>query len=39
MPVSRDPYLGSHIITKKPINNEMWIMVAVVIAYGMYYLS
>ena len=23
MPVSRDPYLGSHIITKKPTNNEM----------------
>ncbi len=39
MPVSRDPYLGSHIITKRTIYNKTWIMVAVVIAYGMYYLS
>ena len=39
MPVSRDPYLGSHIITRKTLFDKKWIMVAVVIAYGMYYLS
>ncbi len=39
MPVSQDPYLGSHIITKKTTNNETWILVAIVIAYGLYYLS
>ena len=37
MPVSQDPYLGSHVITKKTTNNETWILVA--IAYGLYYLS
>ena len=39
MPVSRDPYLGSHIITKKTLFDKTQIMVAVVIAYGIYYLS
>ncbi len=39
MHFSRDPYLGSHIITKRTMFDKTWIMVAVVIAYGMYYLS
>ena len=39
MPISHDPYLGSHIITEKTMFDKTWIMVAVVIAYGMYYLS
>ena len=39
MHISRDPYLGSHIITKKTITDEMWILVAIVLAYGLYYLS
>ena len=39
MHISSDPYLGSHIITKTTMFDKTWIIVAVVIAYGMYYLS